>query len=211
MEEMESYLARELESKLKIEELQKDIIELKTSNLNLSTLNKLANEKNELQTINHAKETEKLEKSFHEEVNKNKLGKEEQQKLVFENKNLNLKLENLNILTNEKIEVQKENYAQETKNLAQSFHDKLKNASERSQTKIDKKEREVVELQKINIELNIQIEEKDLVIKNLVEREKELDENIAEKDAKIRSQAHEIGRRKANSFKRANRPRLSSI
>ena len=178
MEEMESYLARELESKLKIEELQKDIIELKTSNLNLSTLNKLANEKNELQTINHAKETEKLEKSFHEEVNKNKLGKEEQQKLVFENKNLNLKLENLNILTNEKIEVQKENYAQETKNLAQSFHDELKIASERSQTKIDKKEREVVELQKINIDLEnmrkkveeeldnkiIQIEEKDIVI-----------------------------------------------
>ena len=280
MEEMESYLAQELESKLKIEELQKDIIELKTSNVNLSALNKIANEKNELQKTNHAKETEKLEQSFHEEVNKNKLEKEEKKKLVLENKTLNLKLESLNILTDERIELQKLDHEKETKNLAQSFYDELKNASERSQTKIDKKELEVVELQKVNNELktsilkleqiktlanqeiesqkikheketenlkryfhnelenayeesqkrsdkqlenmrkrveeeldnkNMQIEEKDLAIKNLVAREKELDENIAEKDAKIRSQAHEIGRRRADSFEKANHTCLSSI
>ena len=60
------------------------------------------------------------------------------------------------------------------------------------------------ELQKDIIELKAQIKEKDLAINSLVVREKELDKSIAEKDAKIRRQAHEIGRRKADSFKKAN-------
>ena len=60
------------------------------------------------------------------------------------------------------------------------------------------------ELQKDIIELKAQIKQKDLAIQSLVAREKELDKNIAEKDARIRSQAHEIGRRKADSFKKAN-------
>ena len=60
------------------------------------------------------------------------------------------------------------------------------------------------ELQKDIIELKALIKLKDLAINSLVAREKELDKSIAEKDAKIRSQAHEIGRRKADSFKKAN-------
>ena len=48
------------------------------------------------------------------------------------------------------------------------------------------------------------------MIENLIEREKELDATIAEKDAKIRSQAHVIGRHEAESFKNANHTWLSS-
>ena len=61
------------------------------------------------------------------------------------------------------------------------------------------------ELQKDIIELKAQIKEKDLAINSLIAREKELDKSIAEKDAKIRRQAHEIWRRKADAFKKANR------
>lgn len=319
MEEKESYLAKELDFKQKFEQLQKNNIELKAS-------------------------TKKLEQSFRDEVNKNELEKNEQQKLIFEQKTLILKLENLKILAHEKIELQNENHTKETENIAQSFHDELKNANDRSQTKIDEKELEIEEQRKLNIELkttilklehfkllanqeselqkvnhteeteklqryfnnelknaneksqieiesykknnvnhsrelenlerhfhdelkkskvrsekqmdevvlklqakheekidklqevfeierkkdakefenmrekaeeefdrmNIRVQEKDLVIENMIEREKELDATIAEKDVEIRSLSHDIGKHEANSFKNANHTCLPS-
>ena len=310
MEEKESYLAKELDFKQKFEELQKNNIELKAS-------------------------TKKLEQSFRDEVKKNELEKNKQQKLIFEQKTLILKLENLKILAYEKIELQNISHAKETENMAQSFHDELKNANDRSKTKIDEKELEIEEQRKLNIELktsilklenfkllanqeselqkvnhneeteklqqyfnnelknaneksqieiesykknsvnhsrelenlerhfhdelkkskvrsekqmdevvlklqakheekinklqevfeierkndakefenmrekaeeefdlmNIRVQEKDLVIENLIEREKELDATIAEKDVKLRLLSHDIGKHMADSFK----------
>ena len=178
MEKTESYLAQQLEYELKFKELQKHIIELKTSNLRLTNSNKFVKEKYELQQVNHKKETEDLIQYFHDELentnerSQTKIDKleseiDERQRLVLELKTSNSKLEQLIILANQENESQKEK--QESENMRKKAEELLNKKS-------------------------IQIEEKDRVIENLVKREKELDAIIAKKDVELRLQAHQIGR-----------------
>ena len=221
MEEIESYLAQELEFKLKFEELQKNNIELKASNLKLLNLNNLANEKIELLEINHAKESEKLEQSFREEMknvnerSQTKLDKKELEIVEHQNVNTELKksilrLEQLKTLANQEIKSQKVNHDKETENLKRYFHNKLENACVESQKRSEKELENMRKKMEEEVDQNyIQLQEKDLAIKNLVAREKELDAYIAEQDVKIRLQAHEIGRHEANSFRKANHLFLS--